>query len=48
MFLQTSNLGEVSNKVVALIESFPWYVARHLHASKSVQFPTFNGQKSNW
>ncbi len=35
-------------KLYPLSRSFQHYVARHLHATKSGQFPTFSGRESNW
>ncbi len=35
-------------KLQPLSKAFQRYVACHLHTRKSGQFPTFNGQKSNW
>jgi len=34
-------------KLYPSLRAFQQYVAHHLHARKSVQFPTFNGRKSN-
>ncbi len=43
-------LIEVRSKVklCPLLRYFQWYVAHHLHASKSRRFLTFNGRESNW
>jgi len=34
-------------KLQPLSRNFQWYVARHLHLTKSGRFLTFNGQESN-
>jgi len=39
---EDSNRDENQSKVVALIKTFQWYVAHHLHARKLGRFPTFN------